>query len=105
MAENILSEAMAAADAAGAQDGQDTGTGLTTQQQGEEAVGEALSKSMAPIFNTHSQALAGRLIAEEKALINIVGDIDRRIAELNAERDDAMLAHSGISKALGALQQ
>ena len=68
------------------------------------AVAEALARS-APVFNTHSQALAGRLIAEERALKEIVADIDARIAELNAQRTDAMLAESGIARALEALQR
>lgn len=69
-----------------------------------EAVEHALTDP-AKTFNTHSNALAGRLIAEERALIEIVADIDAKIADLQAQRTDAMLAHSMISHALGAGQR
>lgn len=62
-------------------------------------------EAQARTFNTHSQALAGRLIAEERALVEIVADIDDKIRKLNDERTDAMLAHSGISNALAAMQR
>lgn len=68
------------------------------------AVGAGI-EGKAKTFNTHSQALAGRLIAEERALVEIVADIDEKIARLNDERTDAMLAHSGISNALSAMQR
>ena len=56
------------------------------------------------IFNTHSQALAGRLMAEEHALREVVADIDAQIAALNDQRTDAMLAYSGVEHALRALE-
>lgn len=88
-----LREAMQRADAANRRE-----TVLTA------AVSDAL-KPAAPLFNTHSQALAGRLLAEERALKEIVANLDARIAELNAERTDAMLAESGIVRALEGLQR
>ena len=68
-------------------------------------VSEAIAAPAAPVFNTHSQALAGRLIAEQRALIEIVADIDAQLGALNAQRTDAMLAQSGITNALAALER
>ena len=58
----------------------------------------------AKTFSTHSQALAGRLMAEERSLRETVADIDAKIAALNEERTDAMLAYSGVEHALRALE-
>lgn len=69
-----------------------------------DAVREGVA-AQANVFNTHSQALAGRLIAEERALIEVVADIDAQIAKLNEQRTDAMLAHSMVSHALQAAQR
>ncbi len=76
------------------------------KEQGERAVQEALEDKTQtqPVFTTHSNALAGMLIAHERQLKEKVADIDAKIAELNAERTDAMLAESGVSAALQALQ-
>ena len=77
-----------------------------TEQESElvEAVREGVA-AQAKVFNTHSQALAGRLIAEERALVEVVADIDAKIAKLNEERTDAMLAHSMVSHALQAAER
>jgi ABC-type amino acid transport substrate-binding protein len=66
---------------------------------------EDAMQAPAPIFNTHSQALAGRLVAEERALIEQCADIDAKIAALQAERTDVLLAQSGITAALGAMER
>jgi microsomal dipeptidase-like Zn-dependent dipeptidase len=68
------------------------------------AVEAALSTPTQPVNTTHSNALAGMLLAHERQLKEKVADIDSKIAELNAERTDAMLAESGVSAALRALQ-
>lgn len=88
---------------------------LKAAMQGAEAahqVSQELQKSVsdavaapAKVFNTHSNALAGRLIAEENALREVVADLDAQIAKLQEERTDAMLAHSGVAHALQALQK
>lgn len=85
--------------------------GERQKEEGEDqqdAIAKALAAGIAGkarTFNTHSQALAGRLIAEERALNEIVADIDAKLAELNEQRTDAMLAHSMISHALIAAQK
>ena len=74
------------------------------EQQERTAVEEALSAPTKPIFNTYSQALAGRLIAEERSLKETMADIQAKKEELDAQMVDAMLAHSGVAAALNALQ-
>lgn len=94
-------EAIAAARAAGPayEGGQDV-----AETAGYEAVADALKDGVS-VFNTHSQAFAGRLIAEGNALRQLADDIDEKIEKLQAERNDVMLAWSGCNAALGKLQQ
>lgn len=53
---------------------------------------------------TASTNMLDRLKAEEMIIIANVEDIDRRIAELQAERTDNMLAASGIRHAITAIE-
>lgn len=59
----------------------------------------------APPFNTHSVALAGKLNAEAEGYKSQVADVDAKIAALQAERTDLMLAYSMLSAAMGARER
>lgn len=97
---SALSVAMRNADAANSDVAEKTGADLA------KSVEEALTQDQGPPpFNSHSQSFAARLIAEERSLRETVGNIDAQIAALNAQRTDAMLAQSGITAALAALQR
>lgn len=96
--DNSLTVAMRNADASGV--AERTGADLA------KSVEEALTQDQGPPpFNSHSQSFAARLIAEERALRETAGNIDAQIAALNAQRTDVMLAQSGITAALNALQR
>lgn len=70
------------------------------------AVASALSpEASIRVFTTHTDALKGQMAAETHRLKAIVEDIDRKIAALNIERDNAMLAYSGISAAMTAMDK
>ena len=82
---------------------------LTEQDQvGEQLAGavrqgiEAQAGSKARTFNTHSQALKGRLAAEEQALRETLADLEARRLEIIEQIEDAMLAHSMVAHALAA---
>lgn len=73
----------------------------------DEQIAAALAESMAvpapPVFNTHSQALVGLLVAQENGLREKAADVRQRIADLEAEYTDIMLAQSGVTHALRAI--
>jgi hypothetical protein len=71
-------------------------------QQEENAVAEALGKKEPPVFNTHSTALAGEMASKGKAYVAMVADIDAKIAALQAERTDLMLAYSMLDHGMQA---
>lgn len=58
-----------------------------------------------PVFNTHSQAFVGRLMAEERSLKETAGNLRSKIDELEAEYTDVMLAESGVSAAIQAIKR
>jgi hypothetical protein len=66
----------------------------------------AVAKQLTPALPDepliYTNALAGTLIAEQTKLNDVVADLDRQIAELNAKRTNAMRASSMISAALMA---
>lgn len=51
----------------------------------------------APVYTTHSHGVDALFAAQEISLKAIVADIDAKIAALQAERTDAMLAYSMLS--------
>ncbi len=53
----------------------------------------------APVFNTHSHGVDALLASQELSLKAIVADLDSKIAALEAERTDAMLAFSMLNAA------
>ena len=59
----------------------------------------------APVFTTHSHGVGALLAAQELALREIVADIDAKIAQLQAERTDAMLAYSMINAGKAARER
>jgi hypothetical protein len=67
-----------------------------------QAVEDALADQSAPVFNTHSTALAGKMMAEAEGYRSMIADIDAKIEALNAERTDVMLAYSMLSKGIEA---
>lgn len=96
--DETLSTAMKAADAAHAEDS-------TLDKQLEREVGKAIKTSPPPQpparrFNTHSASTATLLAAEGERVKMLVSDIDDKIAALNEERTDAMLAYSMLAKGL-----
>lgn len=56
----------------------------------------------APVFNTHSTALARELQAKADGIKSQIADIDAKLVALNDERTDLMLAYSMLSAAAGA---
>lgn len=98
--DDILSEAMKAAGKP--VEGDDAGQALSIQEQGEEAVGGALAQPVA-IFSIHSNALRGEVQAKFDSYVALANDLDRKIAELQAERENVMLCCSGLSALLTAL--
>ena len=68
------------------------------------ALDKALGNTTKPVFNTHSQGLAGLLLAEERSLKEKAANVRAKIDELEAEYTDIMLAESGIAGALQRLQ-
>lgn len=73
----------------------------------DEEIAAAVAESMAlpaPVFNTHSLALVGLLVAQERGLSEKAADIRKRIADLEAEYTDIMLAQSGVTHALRAIE-
>ncbi len=70
------------------------------------AVEKALSEGMGrPTFNTHSTALAGEFAAKAASIKAQVAEVDDKIAHLNAERDDLMLAYSMLSHGMTAREK
>ncbi len=65
---------------------------------------ETALKNSKPIYNAHTQGLAGDLIAKENNFKNLAGDIRSKIDALEAEYTDIMLAEAGIRAALQAMQ-
>ncbi|XAI96310.1 hypothetical protein [Microcystis phage Mae-JY30] len=64
---------------------------------------EALkAPATAPIFTTHSDGLAGEINAKAVAFKAMVAEVDAKIAALEAEREDLMLAYSMLSHAMTA---
>lgn len=88
--------AVAAARSAGA------GRTLPAEAAAEKAVQQALDKP-GPVFNTHSQGLAGLLAAQARSIQEKMADVRAKIAELHAEETDLMRAESAIVKASDAL--
>jgi hypothetical protein len=72
------------------------------EKQEQAAVEEALAKKDPPVFNTHSTALAGEMASKGKAYIAMVADVDAKIAALQAERTDLMLAYSMLNHGMQA---
>lgn len=68
------------------------------------ALDKALGNSTRPVFTTHSQGLAGMLLAQERSLKEKAADVRAKIDELEAEYTDIMLAESGIAGALQRMQ-
>lgn len=58
---------------------------------------EAALDTTAPIVTTHSHGVDALFAAQEISLKSIIADLDAKIALLNAERTDAMLAYSMLS--------
>lgn len=58
----------------------------------------------AKVFNTHSVALVGMLVAQEGALREKAADVRQKVADLEAEYTDIMLAQSGITHAIRAIR-
>lgn len=78
--------------------------GLPGDASVQRALDKALGNTTKPVFSTHSQGLAGLLLAQERSLKEKAADVRAKIDELEAEYTDIMLAESGIGKALQALQ-
>lgn len=70
----------------------------------EEGVAAALAEPK-PIFRTHSSALAGEITAKAESYKAMVAEIDAKLAQLEAERTDLMLAYSMLSGAMGARER
>jgi hypothetical protein len=70
---------------------------VSEKEHAEAAVKQALDTRMDPVFNTHSHTVDAMFAAQEIALKALVGDIDAKIEQLQAERTDAMLAYSMLS--------
>jgi molecular chaperone DnaK (HSP70) len=83
---NPISQAMAAVDFA---------------EDVEQALTEAIPGPA--VFNTHSTALVGMLLAQENALREKAADIRKKITDLEAEYTDIMLAQSGVTHAIRAI--
>jgi len=67
------------------------------------AVEKALTAPVGkPIFNTHSNALAGEFNARAESLKAQIAEVDAKIAALNAERTDLMLTYSMLAKGMQA---
>lgn len=81
-----------------------TGEGrvLPREAAAENAVANALDKP-GPVFNTHSQGLAGLLAAQARNTHEKMADVRAKIAELEAELTDLMRTESAIAKASAAL--
>ena len=92
---NIVQQAMESADQTLA---------AAQEQIAHDAVAEALAGGV-PVFNTHSHNLRLKMDAEQETIRQAVEAIDAQITALNAERDDWMLAYSGISALHMAIQK
>lgn len=62
-----------------------------------DAVQKALNDTSLPVFNTFTHAIDALFAAQELTIKAQVADIDAKIAALNAERTNAMLAFSMLS--------
>ena len=63
-----------------------------------QAVAEGVANK-ARAYTAHSQATAERLFIEERAIVETLNEIDAKIAALNEERADAMVAYGAIRAA------
>ncbi len=91
-----LGQAMANVDQQEAEDEQEENIATGTEQ--------AMADVLPPVFSTHSNATRNRVLAEQHTLRAIIADLDDKIAALNAERTDAMLAYSGLEANRRALE-
>lgn len=61
-----------------------------------QAVKEGVAASAPRAFTAHSQAALERLITEERAVFDLLSDLDAKIEALKDERADAFAAYSAI---------
>lgn len=96
MTESVSSSAIAAARAATA------APRIPVDAVAAKAVAQALDKP-APVFNTHSQGLAGMMAAQLRQTREKMADVQAKISELQAELTDLMRVESAIGRASDAL--
>ncbi len=97
MTESVSSSAIAAVRAASAAPRTVPGDAAAAK-----AVAQALDKP-APVFNTHSQGLAGMMAAQLRQTREKMADVQAKISELQAELTDLMRVESAIGRASDAL--
>lgn len=78
---------------------------LTGQLTGAVRQGIEAQATKARTFNTHSQALRGRLHAEQQAIAETLADLEAKRLEIIEQIEDAMLTHSMITHALDAAER
>lgn len=78
---------------------------LTSQLTGAVRQGIEAQAGKARTFNTHTQGLKGRLMAEEQALRETLADLEARRADIVEQIEDGMLALSMIGHALSAAER
>lgn len=85
-------------------DWRDAARAVEADENKDEQITQAVAKTAeqllddpAPVVTTHSHGVEALLAAQEISLKGIVADLDAKIALLNAERTDAMLAYSMLN--------